>query len=271
MFVFWILFIYAAVVMLAYIFQDRLIYLPSRSDLESVRTSSNLLSLKLWPQDDGNYKGFLPEEDPEVVKGTIVVFHGNAGSAVDRIYYVQPLQKLGYRVLLAEYPGYGARTGKMGQQSFVDDGLDTVRKAGKEFGGPVYLWGESLGCGVATAVAADKTIGIKGAVLLTPWNTLPATAQAHYWFLPARWFVRDQFDNVWNLKEFTEPVAVLMADKDDVIPNRLTMALYDSITARKRLWTFNAAGHNNWPTDPELDWWREVMDFITEKRPAPDL
>lgn len=270
MFVFWILCIYAAIVILACIFQSRLTYLPSRADLNEIRESSNRLSLNLWPQNDNRYRGFLPDSEPDVVKGTVIVFHGNAGSAVDRTYYVQALQKLGYRVLLAEYPGYGARTGKVGQRVFVEDGRDTVRRAIEEFGGPVYIWGESLGCGVACAVAADPSIRIAGIVLLTPWNTLADTAQSHYWYFPARWLVRDRYDNTGNLEQFSGPVAVLMAERDTVIPNRLTLALYNAIASRKRLWTFKGAGHNNWPTDPESSWWREVSSFVAGQQPALD-
>jgi pimeloyl-ACP methyl ester carboxylesterase len=105
---------------------------------------------------------------------------------------------------------------------------------------------------------------------LTPWNTLSDTAQVHYWFLPARWLVRDRFDNVRNLKQFSGPVAVIMAEGDRVIPNRLTRTLYRSIASSKRLWTFESAGHNSWPANPELGWWREVMEFVSRNQLAPD-
>jgi pimeloyl-ACP methyl ester carboxylesterase len=144
-----------------------------------------------------------------------------------------------------------------------------VRTALQAYGRPVYLWGESLGCGVATAAAADSGLKVDGIVLLTPWNTLPATAQAHYWFLPARWLVRDRFDNIRNLKQFKGPVAVLMADKDKVIPNRLTLFLYQNIHSAKRLWTFEDAGHNSWPVSPDHSWWAEVMDFVSASSPVP--
>jgi hypothetical protein len=41
----------------------------------------------------------------------MIIFHGNAGSARDRLYYIEPLERLGYRIILAEYPGYEARAG----------------------------------------------------------------------------------------------------------------------------------------------------------------
>ena len=262
-----ILLVYAFVLVLLYIFQNSMIYLPNRAGLDETRHTADLLSLALWPQ-DGPYRGFVSNSADRDFKGTVVVFHGNAGSAADRIYYIAPLEKLGYRVLLAEYPGYGARAGRKGEKSFVADSRETVRKAGKEFGDPVYLWGESLGCGVVCALAADRALGNPGIVLLTPWSTLPDTAQSHYWFLPARWLVRDRFDNVRHLESFAGPVAILIAGSDRTIPNRLSLRLYESVASPKRLWTFEGADHNNWPADPGLQWWKEVMEFVSGRAPG---
>jgi hypothetical protein len=117
-------------------------------------------------------------------------------------------------------------------------------------------------------VAADLNAVVAGVILVTPWDSLPRTAQAHYWFLPARWLVRDKYDNVRNLQRFSGPVAVLMASQDEVIPNRLTQTLLQKITTTKRSWVFQGAGHNSWPIAPELAWWAEVMDFVAERNHA---
>jgi pimeloyl-ACP methyl ester carboxylesterase len=265
-----ILLIYAVVVIVAYIFQNRMIYMPRRAGLAEIRNTAAIYGLRLWPEDTIHYQGFVLESSLETAKGTIIVFHGNAGSALDRSYYLQPLQQQGFRVLLAEYPGYGARQGRTGEISFVANGRETVEATLNKYREPVYIWGESLGCGIASAIAADPALRIDGLVLLTPWNTLSDTAQVHYWFLPARWLVRDRFDNVRNLKQFSGPVAVIMAEGDRVIPNRLTRTLYRSIASSKRLWTFESAGHNSWPANPELGWWREVMEFVSRNQLAPD-
>ncbi len=265
-----VLIIYVIVVLLAYIFQNRLIYLPHRTNLGQLKQAAHFNGLKLWPREDTDYRGLIPDNSPSAAGGTVIVFHGNAGAAIDRQYYIPPLQKQGFRVILAEYPGYGARGGKPSEAALVADARENVRMAFQEFGGPVYLWGESLGCGVTSALAADSAPKISGIILLTPWNTLPATAQSHYWFLPALWLVRDRFDNIRSLQKYSGPVAVLMAEKDEVIPNRLTRSLYESIRSAKRLWTFPDAGHNSWPVSRDLSWWVEVTDFISAKNPFPD-
>lgn len=139
-----------------------------------------------------------------------------------------------------------------------------VDLAHSEFSPPIYLWGESLGCGVVTALAADSAVPIAGVSLVTPWDSLPALAQSIYWYFPARWFVLDKFDNVKALQSYPGPVAVALAERDEVIPIRHGLKLYEAVTSSKKLWLFENAGHNSWPVQPEAPWWREVMAFLAE-------
>lgn len=247
----------------AYFLQDYLIYYPSRCDLNTLKSFVEGEPISLWPSADKRYRGLLGSSQVGAVKATVLVFHGNAGAAVDRLYYIKALNPLGYRVVINEYPGYGARSGSKSEKSFVYDGVETLAQIKAQWGDPVYLIGESLGCAVATGVAAKAGDDVKGLILITPWKNLPELAQAIYWFLPAKWLVRDSFDNVKNLADFGGPVAVAMADRDEIIPNEQTMTLYRSIPAPKRLWTFRNTGHNSWPVSPREPWWRETTDFLT--------
>jgi hypothetical protein len=40
--------------------------------------------------------------------------------------------------------------------------------------------------------------------------------------------------------------------------------LYDSITAKKKLWLFEDERHNQMPVEAELHWWKEVIAFISQ-------
>jgi uncharacterized protein len=253
---------YGVLVLLAYVLQYHLLYLPDTMTPDRLAQDARTLGLRTWPGGPGDYRGLLVAHRADGAKGTVLVFHGNAGSALDRRYYSEALERLGFRVILMEYPGYGARRGKLGEASLAADARESVAMALAEFGRPIYVWGESLGCGVATGVAADPATAVDAVVLLTPWDTLANMAQAHYWYLPARWLTRDHYDNVRNLMRFKGPVAVVMADQDEIIPKRLTMRLYAALTTTKRLWVFPEAGHNSWPAAPELSWWSEVMNFL---------
>lgn len=255
--------------------QKRMLYFPDPTP----PSAANLRpaygpALAVWPAaSNSTHRGYVSAEplDSVPARGTVVVFHGNAGNARHRGYYPMALEPRGYRVILAEYPGYGGRDGEHGEAAFVADGRETVRRALAEFGGPLWLWGESLGAGVATALAADSELPVAGVVLITPWDNLPDLAQALYWYLPARWLLRDRYDNRANLSKYPGPVAVLIAERDEIIPVSHSQRLYEALPDPKRRWIFPGAGHNSWPVNPLAPWWDEVLDWLDGQRPVPSL
>ena len=251
-----------------YLLQNHLIYFPHSYSLAELVQAAAQHALVPWPSADEAYRG-LVSRDAAGVRGSVVVFHGNAGSALGRLHYLAALEPLGFRVILAEYPGYGARPGQPGEQALVSDARALVELAARDSSGPLYVWGESLGCGVATAVAADPSLPVDGLALITPFTNLPDLAQSVYWYFPAKWIVRDRYDSVANLRDFRKPVAVLVAGSDEIIPFEQAEELYDSLAAPKRLWVFAGAGHNTWPASPQQAWWSEVASFLSGDQMPP--
>lgn len=247
--------------------QRDLLYYPGDTSISDVERFVSGNNLAMWPDGSAGYRGIVSRKGPKDFRGTVVVFHGNGGPAMFRVAYIAALELRGYRVVLAEYPGYGGRPGDLSEKSLVADARRTVALAEKDFGGPVYLWGESMGCGVASALADDQEIRPDGVVLVTPWDSLLNTAKALYPWLPVSLLLTDAYDNVANLARFKGPVAVIMSARDEIIPNRLTKNLYASLAEPKKLWIFEKAGHNDWPSGPELGWWDEVMIFLTAQQP----
>jgi pimeloyl-ACP methyl ester carboxylesterase len=242
------------------------LYYPGSETLADIQRYAAENGLMLWPGGNGDYQGIRSRRGPANAKGTVVIFHGDSGPAVFRDYFFPALESRGYRVILMEYPGYGGRPGELSEASFVADARVAVLRAKKEFGDPLYVWGESLGCGVAAAIARDAAIRPRGVVLLTPWDSLLNEAKAHYPWLPVSLFLRDRYDNAANMAGYQGPVAVIMSGRDEIVPNRLTERLYRELSAPKRLWTFENAGHNDWPVEPDRAWWTEVMDFLSSER-----
>ena len=232
---------YLALCAMVFIFQRKMLYLPDHSKLS--KKSAMDEGLLHWPLFE-NFQGFVTQEEPIDSKGTVIVFHGNAGTAYHRSFYARALSIQNLRVILAEYPGYGGRAGQPREDVLVKDAVKTMRHAYKEYGKPLYIWGESLGCGVVAGAVNKIDIPIKAIVLFLPWDSLSNLAQTHYRFLPARWLVLDKFNNIDNLKGFKGNIAVILAGKDEVIPFHHGKKLYDSITANKKLWLFKDAKHN---------------------------
>jgi pimeloyl-ACP methyl ester carboxylesterase len=239
--------------------QNDMLYYPS----SNVPGQNELAArhIQFWPHGPDGYRGFVSTVRISDAKGTIIVFHGNAGTAADRDYYVNDLPALGYRVILAEYPGYGARKGKLGEASFVNDAKETVRIAVEQYGKPIYLLGESLGCAVAASLVKETSDQINGVILITPWNTLLAVAKEKFPWLPVSLFLTDKYDSNQNLKAFQGRIAVVGAERDDIIPIHHAQALYESLSGQKKMWTIRGAGHNDWLDLVDRSKWKEITDF----------
>ncbi len=249
---------YTVLLVAVFFLQRQLLFFPDGRRLTEAELGA--AGLRFWPSEN-DFRGYTSAVLSQNLKGVVIVFHGNAGTAFDRYHYIESLKPLGYQVILAEYPGYGGRDGELSEGSFTADARESVRLVREQFSGPLYLCGESLGCGVAAATAATD-VEVDGIILITPWDTLSALAQKKFWYVPARYIVRDKFNSVSNLICFEKPVALAIARQDQTIPPAHGLRLYESLNGRKHLWEFIDAGHNTWPQKTNPHWWREIMNFI---------
>lgn len=238
------------------LFQDRLLYFPARASAAEMASAG----LGAWPSAAG-WRGLVAEPIGPV-RGTAVVFHGNAGHAGHRSYYIDPLTRLGLRVVLAEYPGYGPRDGEPGEAALVDDATQTLALAHRMHGAPLLVVGESLGAGVAAAATARQPAIVAALLLITPWDRLEHVAATHYPWLPVKWLLRDRYDSAAHLAGFERPVVVVVAERDTIVAPELGRALHGGLVAPRRLVEIGGAGHNDWIERVDQRWWREITDFL---------
>ena len=240
------------------VFQDSQLYFPDRPPLASVVAEARREGLVPWP-DAAGYRGLLAEPKAPV-RGTLLLFHGNAGHAGQRGWYAGMLNRQGLRVVLAEYPGYGPRAGKLGEASLVADAAQTLALVRRQFPGPLIVAGESLGAAVAAAVAGEADT--EALLLITPWDTLKNIAGHHYPWLPVGWLLRDRYDSVGKLAGYRGRVAVVVAERDSIVPAKFGRALFATLPEPKRLWTIPAADHNDWWDRVDDSWWLTVTRFL---------
>jgi alpha-beta hydrolase superfamily lysophospholipase len=238
------------------VFQDHLLYFPDKATLADMVSAG----LHAWPTPE-DFRGLVAEPSGPV-RGTAIVFHGNAGHAGHRAFYATALTPLGLRVILAEYPGYGPRDGALGEQALVADAEQTVALAHRRYGAPLLLIGESLGAGVVSAASVRQGDKMAGLLLITPWDRLEHVAAHHYPWFPAKWLLRDRYDSVTHLSGFGRPVLVAVAERDSIVPARFGIALYQALADPKRLTVVKAAEHNDWVGRVDYAWWRDAIDFL---------
>jgi alpha-beta hydrolase superfamily lysophospholipase len=250
--------------------QTDLLYPRESIPAESARYQAAAYGLVPWDHPTSGAaspQGYIrPDFTQAAPRGTIVVFHGNGGTAYDRIDYVNAFLRRGFRTFLYEYPGYGGRPGTPSEAAIVPDARALVRSLKDAGYGPVYIWGESLGSGVAAAVCADPDVPVQGLALLTPWDTLANVAQAHYPIFPVRLLLVDRYDSVANLQHFGHPICVIRSSADEIIPPVCSINLYQQLPGPKSMIVQDGYGHNDWPRTPELRWWDNALTFIAPRK-----
>ena len=266
--------IYAGVCLYLYCIQNRLTYPRQMTGavLSEEQAIKNARFVHLVPWDHptpgaASPQGYVrPDFTQPAPRGTIVVFHGNGDWAWARTAYVDAFTQRGFRVFLYEYPGYGGRPGRPSEATIVPDAQALVRSLAQAGYGPVYVWGESLGAGVAAAVCADPTLPVQGLALLTPWDNIANVGLSIYPYIPVRQLMTDKYDSIANLQRFSHPICVIRSTQDEVIPARLTLNLFSHLPDPKKMILQEGYGHENWPNTPDLAWWDDVLNFIAPKK-----
>jgi len=167
--------------------------------------------------------------------------------------------------LLIDYRGYGASEGSPSQKALVADALQWYEQA-SQTSRSIYLFGRSLGSGVAVQVAAARPVA--GVVLVAPFDSLVDVGRHYYPFLPVRWMLRHPFDSAKLAPDIAAPLLSLVAERDEVIPLVHSKRLFDAWGGSKRWVTLKDAGHNSSDAAPEF--WEAIRSFLGEKNERPD-
>lgn len=243
--------------------QRQIIYFPTIAGEQALLQEAARLELQPWRDEGGELIGWHTQNAGSGLR-RLVVFHGNAGLALNRNYYVHGFRSLEqhWEVYLFEYPGYGARPGTPSEEAIKAAAERAMRLLLAQDSRPLYLLGESLGSGVASYLAAAFPDEVAGLLLVTPFSSLVDVAAHHYWFLPVGMLLDERYDSMASLSRYSGPVAFLLAGDDEVVPKELGRRLHDHYQGPRWLREIPGAGHNTLPMYPGEAWWREVADFL---------
>ena len=110
------------------------------------------------------------------------------------------------------------------------------------------LWGESLGGGIATALAAEAAAAgrpVRALILQAPFTSVWARAGELYPFVPARWLVLDRFDNLARIDAIAAPLLIIHGEADTIVPAAHGRKLLEAAKEPKRGVFIPGAGHND--------------------------
>jgi fermentation-respiration switch protein FrsA (DUF1100 family) len=248
---------YGVLVALVYVGQRALQYFPER-----FRTAPAAAGLpdaeEVTLQTVDGEKVIVWHVPPRGEKPVVLYFHGNGGSLAWRAERFRALAADGMGLVALSYRGYGGSSGRPTEIGLIEDGYAAHAFAAARYPvSRIALWGESLGSGVAIALAAEKPVG--RIVLESPFTSIADIAAQIYWFLPVRWLIKDPFRSDLRVGKVTAPVLILHGEHDRVVPIALGERLYALIASPKRFVRYSSGGHNDLGAHGALDAAKEFL------------
>ena len=253
--------IYLLIILIMFIFQRSLLFLPSKEKLDTSYYSNTGLRKVELTTSDGLFLQSLFMKPSNNEQSTIVVFHGNAGHIGHRVEKFRPFLEQGYGLLLVEYRGYGNNSGNPTESNFYKDGQAAFdflseQNISKQ---KTILYGESLGCGLAVKFSREDIY--KATILEAPYTSIADVAMRQYWYLPAKWLVLDRFDILSIIKDIKSPLLVIHGEKDKIISIEFGKKVFNSAPEPKEAFYISDAGHNNLY---EFNLYKKIINFLRQ-------
>jgi uncharacterized protein len=244
------------------LFQNTLIYNAGRASEKELLVLAGQRSFTPWRTTDGSLIGWT-RVNPGA-KQRLLVFHGNSGHALDRARFADAFA--GWEVWLAEHPGFGARDGPLTRENLLAAGKAAVENLALRDSRPLFLLGESVGGGTACAVAGALPDKVQGVIALIPFARLEEVVSTRFPIIPAGLLLRDKYDNLAALFAYHGPLAVVVAEQDEVVTPAQGRKLYESYAGPKHLWILPGCKHGDYPLTADSQWVTEAAAFLTVSR-----
>ncbi|MCC5934419.1 MAG: alpha/beta hydrolase [Balneolales bacterium] len=240
--------LYVALALLLFLFQERLIFLPSRPVPFTPEVAGLSYSEHFFPTENGlMLHGWwvYHEGDDALSRPAILFCHGNAGNIANRIPLLEIFHGLGYNIFIFDYQGYGKSEGRPGERQILADGIaafdfmtgelgvarDRILPLGRSMGGPVAAW---------VAINRNTT----ALALESTFTSIPDIARKTYPIFPVGLLARVKLPTRDFVKQFEGPVLVAHSPGDMLIPYEMGRIIYETAPGQS-YWLELAGNHND--------------------------
>lgn len=254
---------YVAIIVLAMIFEERLIYFPRPYDGGPHWTPMGINHEDVFftAEDGTNLHGwYCPVDEPRAV---VLFAHGNAGNISGRAMTIALLQKhLDASVFCFDYRGYGQSDGRPNETGVLQDARAArgwlLKRVGLE-SDEIVLMGRSLGGAVAVDLAADG--GARALVLESTFTSLPDIGARQFPWLPVRLLMRSKYDSLSKIERYDGPLFQSHGDADAIVPFEFGRKLHEAAAGVKEFFVCEGGDHN----DPQpVSYYHSLDGFLRE-------
>ena len=196
----------------------------------------------------------------------ILLFHGNGGNLSHRLDTIQLLYYLPVNVFAIDYHGYGRSEGKPSEKNLYRDAQAAYNYLVNQKKYPpsrIFVLGSSIGGAVAVELAIREKIG--GLILLRTFTSVrdmaPRVNPLYRW--PIIW-PRSKYDSIKKINKIKAPLFIVHSKKDEIIPYKMSVALYEKANQPKKLLLLEKGGHNDLIATPE--YFHNLRKILKENR-----
>ena len=239
---------YLLVVLAIMIFEESLIFFPSRYPDGNWHPEFQFEDVWFAAADGTKLHGwYLPHDDARAI---VLFAHGNGGNLSHRDFLLRALHdRLGVAVMIFDYRGYGRSEGTPTEAGVLQDARAARTWLAQRAGVPeseLVLMGESLGDGVVVDLAADG--GTRGLILESSFASLPDVAAHHYGWLPVKLLMKSRLDSASKIGRYHGPLLQFHGDADRIVPFETGQKLFNAANDPKEFVMIPRGNHNDPPT-----------------------
>ena len=221
-----IFFLYFFVLVFLFFYQRNLLYHPNEDNYSEDKILVDIKKVKILTSDNIELLGWYHEKNLKNYK-TLVYFHGNAGSLENRIHKLNHFQDMNINFLIIAWRGFSGNNGKPTEKGLYEDGKSAINWLAQKGVNEkkIILYGESLGTGVATHLAQNKSYA--GIILETPFTSMIDAAKNFYPYIPVNFLLKDKFENYKKIKNINSPILVMHGEADQIVPFLMGKKIYE--------------------------------------------
>lgn len=233
--------LYAALLLLLWLAQERLLFLPAPLDpAERLATGPDVH--ERFVEVPGARLSVLELRLPDP-QGVVFFLHGNAGNLRSWFVNADFYRRANHDLVMLDYRGYGKSSGRIESEAQLHADVQAVweQVAPRYRGKRVVVYGRSLGTGLAAALASRIAPDLT--VLASPYLSMQALAAQYYPWVPAALLRYPLRTDQW-VAQVRSPLLLLHGERDELIPVAHSHALA-KLHRDARLVVVEGAGHND--------------------------
>lgn len=170
---------------------------------------------------------YYPNKESQSI---VIVCHGNAGSVYNRRHLSAAINDMGHSCYLLEYPGFGkTHQQTISEEQIIKSALTAIKHWDRKYQN-LILYGESIGCTIATKLASIYSFP---KIILQSGPCSISDMIYHFTSVPLLGYVEYCFNSEENIKELKgEPkIYILHSKTDEIVPYEQSLKLSELLRA----------------------------------------